>query len=200
MFSFPLARSRRRFGQTVGQDCSRFRFQFRLVLTLFCLAGIPRGVLSAADAIRYTGTMSLPIDLLTQDGTRIEKRKYEIEVVPDGNHWTLFFLLEGKDRVAVKGNAPVGDPFNLPAVVPLVGTHYLRSSAEPLKTAQERQFSKTGLPQYAEQERDWKATVRVYRDSGESGEVFFIFQVRNADGQIVRADFKFRSDAGGERR
>ena len=199
MFSFPLARSECRFDQTVGQNCSRFRFQFRLVLTLFCLTGIPRGV-SAADAIRYTGTMTLPIDLLTQDGTRIEKRKYELEVAPDGNHWTLSLLLEGKDRLAVKGNAPVGDPFNLPAGMPLVGTHYLRSSAEPLKTAQERQFSKTGLPQYAEQERDWKATVRVYKNSGESGEVFFIFQVRNADGQIVRADFRFRSDAGGERR
>jgi hypothetical protein len=166
---------------------------------LFCLAGIPRGV-SAADAVRYTGTMAVPIDLFTQDGTRIEKRKHELEVALDGDRWTLSFLLEDKDRITVKGSTPVGDPFNLPAVVPLVGTHYLRSSAEPLKTAQERQFSKTGLPQYAEQERDWKATLRVYRSSGESGEVFFVFQVRNADGQLVRADFKLRSDAGGQRR
>ena len=173
--------------------------RFKLVVTLFCLAGIPRGV-SAADTVRYTGPMTIPIDLFTQDGTRIEKRKYELEVSSDGSHWTLSFLLEGKDRVAVKGNVPVGDPFSLPAVVPLVGTHYLRSSAEPLKTAQERQFSKTGLPQYAEQERDWKATVRVYKNSGESGDVFFIFQVRNAGGQLVRADFKLRSVAGLEKR
>ncbi len=184
MFSFPLAGSKPRF---------------KLVVTLFCLAGIPRGV-SAADTVCYTGPMTIPIELFTQDGTRIEKRKYELEVSSDGSHWTLSFLLEGKDRVAVKGNVPVGDPFSLPAVVPLVGTHYLRSSAEPLKTAQERQFSKTGLPQYAEQERHWKATVRVYKNSGESGDVFFLFQVRNAGGQLVRADFKLQSVAGLEKR
>jgi hypothetical protein len=194
-----LARSKPGFSQTVGRNRSRSRFQFGLVATLLCLAGTPRGA-NAADAVRYTGTMTIPIDLFTQEGTKIEKRKYEIEVTSDGSHWTLSFLLEGKDRVVVKGNVPVGDPFTLPAVVPVVGTHYLRSSAERLKTAQERQFSKTGLPQYAEQERDWKATVRVYKSSGESGEVFFIFQVRDAGGQLVRADFKFRSDAGGEKR
>jgi hypothetical protein len=69
----------------------------------------------------------------------------------------------------------------------------MRSSAEPLKTAQERQFSKTGLPQYAEEERDWKATIRVYRSSSEPGAVFFIFQVRDASGKVTRADFKLRS-------
>lgn len=166
-------------------------------MTLFCLAGIAG---NASDAARYTGTMTIPIDLFTQEGTRIEKRKYEVEVRSDGSHWTLFFLVEGKEQVVVKGSVPVGDPFNLPAIVPLVGTHYLRSSAEPLKTAQERQFSKTGLPQYAEQERDWKATVRVYKSSGESGEVFFIFQVRNPSRQPTRADFKLRSHAAVEKR
>ena len=65
----------------------------------------------------------------------------------------------------------------------------------PLKTAQERQFSKTGLPQYAEQERDWKATIRVYKNSKEPAEIFFIFQVRNAGSQPTRAEFKLRSEA-----
>jgi hypothetical protein len=80
-------------------------------------------------------------------------------------------------------------------MIPLVGTHYVRSSAEPLKTAQERQFSKTGLPQYAEQERDWKATIRVYKNSKEPAEVFFIFQVRDAGSQPIRVEFKLRTEA-----
>ena len=109
--------------------------------------------------------------------------------------WTLSFLQEGKGPVGVKGKLAAGDLFSLPAMIPLLGTHYMRSSTERLKTAQERQFSKTGLPQYAEQERDWKATIRVYRSFREPGEVFFIFHVRNADGQLTRADFSLRSEA-----
>ena len=199
MLRFCLARSKPGFSQTIGRNPSRSLFQFGLVMTLFCLTGIPREAM-AADAVRYLGTMTIPIDLFTQEGARIEKRKYEIEVRSDGSHWILSFLREGQNAVVVRGSVPVGDPFNLPAVVPLVGTHYLRSSAEPLKTAQERQFSKTGLPQYAEQERDWKATVRVYKNSVESGDVFFIVQVRNGAGQPIRADFKLRSHAAVEKR
>ena len=71
----------------------------------------------------------------------------------------------------------------------------MRSSSEPLKTAQERQFSRTGLPQYAEEGRDWKATIRLYKSLDEGSEVLFIFQVRNAGLQLTRADFKLRSEA-----
>jgi hypothetical protein len=144
--------------------------------------------------VRYTGSMTSPIDLFTQDGAKLEKRKYDVEVTSDGTLWTLSFLQEGKDPVSMKGKLAAGDFFNLPGMMPLLGTHYMRSSAEPLKTAQERQFSKTGLPQYAEQERDWKATLRVYKSFSEPSNVFFIFQVRNADGQRTRADFKLRSE------
>jgi len=145
--------------------------------------------------VRYTGSMTSPIDLFTQEGAKIEKRKYDVTVTSDGTLWTLSFLQEGKGPVSVQGKLAAGDLFTLPAMIPLVGTHYMRSSAEPLKTAQERQFSKTGLPQYAEQERDWKATIRVYKNSKEPAEIFFIFQVRNAGSEPTRADFKLRSEA-----
>ncbi len=59
--------------------------------------------MTAADAVRYTGPMTIPIDLFTQEGTKIEKRKYELEVSSDGSLWTLSFLLEGKDRVSREG-------------------------------------------------------------------------------------------------
>ena len=163
-------------------------------MTLLCLAAIPRSI-TASDVVRYTGSMTSPIDLFTQEGAKIEKRKYDVTVTSDGTLWTLSFLQEGKGPVSVQGKLAAGDLFSLPGMMPLVGTHYMRSSAEPLKTAQERQFSKTGLPQYAEQERDWKATIRVYKNSKEPAEIFFIFQVRNAGSQPTRADFKLRSEA-----
>jgi hypothetical protein len=161
---------------------------------LVCLAAMPRPI-TASDVVRYSGSMTSPIDLFTQEGAKIEKRKYDVEVTSDGILWTLSFLQEGKGPVSVKGKLAAGDLFSLPAMIPLLGTHYMRSSTVPLKTAQERQFSTTGLPQYAEQERDWKATLRVYRSFSEPVEVFFIFQVRNADGQLTRADFRLRSEA-----
>jgi hypothetical protein len=188
-----IVRLERRLNLFINSNLSWFQRFVLLVLALLCVPEI-RGI--AATAVeRYTGVMTLPTDLFTQEGTNLEKGKYQIEVVSDGTHWTLSFLSEGKDRVVVKGNVTAGDLFDVPGLLPLVGTHYMRSSAEPLKTAQERQFSKTGLPQYAEQERDWKATIRAYKNSREPAEVFFIFQVKNAGSQPARADFKLRTEA-----
>jgi len=192
MFIFPLVRLRPKLNLFIDSNLSRFQALALLVLTLLCLLG-NRGI--AATAVeRYTGVMTLPIDLFTQERAKIQRGKYEIEAASEGTRWTLSFLPEGKAPVIVKGNLTAGDLFNVPGMMPLVGTHYLRSSTEPLKTAQERQFSKTGLPQYAEQERDWKATIRVYKSSSEPSEVLFIFQVRNAGSQPTRADFKLRSE------
>ena len=180
----------------INSNLSRFHAFALLVLALLCLPG-SRGIGDEATAgQRYTGVMTLPIDLFTLEGTKIEKGRCEIEVyVFDGTRWILSFVPESKIRVVVKGNPATGDLFIMPGMMPLVGTHYMRSSAEPLKTAQERQFSKTGLPQYAEQERDWKATIRVYKNSKEPAEIVFIFQVRDAGSQPTRADFKLRSEA-----
>ena len=180
----------------INSNLSRFHTFALLVLALLCLPG-SRGIGDEATAgQRYTGVMTLPIDLFTPEGTKIEKGRCELEVyVSDGTRWILSFLPENKPRVVMKGSLAADDFLNMPGMMPLVGTHYMRSSTEPLKTAQERQFSKTGLPQYAEQERDWKATIRVYKNSKEPAEIFFIFQVRNAGSQPTRADFKLRSEA-----
>ena len=170
---------------------------FALVVLALCLPG-SRGIGDEAveASQRYTGVMSLPIDLFTQEGTKLEKGRCEIEVyVFDGTRWILSFVPESRSRVVVKGNLAAGDLFIMPGMMPLVGTHYMRSIAEPLKTAQERQFSKTGLPQYAEQERDWKAAIRVYKNSKDPAEIVFIFQVRDAGSQPTRAEFKVRTEA-----
>jgi hypothetical protein len=169
-----------------------------MLALMLCFVGTPRGI--AAPVEQYSGVMTLPIDLFTQDGTKIEKGRHEVEVKSEGTVWTLSFLAEGKSRAVVKGATATGDPFLLPAIIPVMGTHYMRSSSEPLKTAQERQFSKTGQPQYAEQERSWKATLRVYKSLPEPGGVIFIFQVRNATGKVTRADFKLRTEVLHEKR
>src|SRR6266511_3757015 len=110
----------------------------------------------SAGAESYKGPITLPIDLYTVEGIRLAKGKYETEIEVDKDHFILSFHSEGKTIAVIGGEEVQGDLFTLPATVPLAGVHYLRSSAEPIQTAQERQFSKTGLPQFAEETRDWK--------------------------------------------
>jgi hypothetical protein len=152
---------------------------------------------ASAIAETYKGQITLPIDLYTTEGTGLPKGKYEIQVNVDKQRFLLSFHSAGKSVAELAGHEMQGDLFNLPATVPLVGTQYLRSSAEPVQTAQERQYSKTGLPQYAEEARDWKATMRVYKS--DVGSVFFVFQLGGKDGRYRRVDFKLRPNKGESR-
>jgi hypothetical protein len=140
----------------------------------------------------YKGSIILPIDLYTPKGVPVPKGKHEIEIRVDKDRYFLAFHSDGKADTVITGQQIQGDLFNLPATIPIVGTHYLRSSADPIQTAQERQFSKTGLPQYAEETREWKATVRVYKAS--SGSVFMVFQIRDGSGKGKRVDFELRTN------
>jgi hypothetical protein len=130
----------------------------------------------------------LTVDLYTPKGVPVPTGKYQIEIHVDNERYSLAFHSDGKADTVITGQQIHGDLFNLPATIPIVGTHYLRSSADPIQTAQERQFSKTGLPQYAEEAREWKATVRVYKAS--SGSVFMVFQIRDGSGKGKRVDFE----------
>jgi hypothetical protein len=143
-------------------------------------------------AERYKGSIILPIDLYTLEGALLSKGKHEIEIRVDKDRYFLAFHSDGKADAVITGQQIQGDLFNLPAKIPIVGTHYLRSSADPTQTAQDRQFSKTGLPQYAEEAREWKATVRVYKASSRS--VFMVFQIREGSGKGKRVDFELRSN------
>ena len=140
----------------------------------------------------YKGSIILPIDLYAPKGVPVPKGKHEIEIRVDKDRYSLALHSDGKADTVITGQQIQGDLFNLPATIPIVGTHYLRSSADPVQTAQERQFSKTGLPQYAEEVREWKATVRVYK--GSSGSVFMVFQIRDGSGKGKRVDFELSSN------
>jgi hypothetical protein len=144
-----------------------------------------------ATAENYKGSIVLPIDLHTLEGALLSKGKHEIEIRVDKDRYSLAFHSDGKADTVITGQQIQGDLFNLPATIPIGGTHYFRSAADPMQTAQERQFSKTGLPQYAEETREWKATVRIYR--ADSGSVLVIFQMRDGSGKLKRVDFELSS-------
>ena len=85
----------------------------------------------------------------------------------------------GDEVKAVVNGRPRGDQdAGLDLSSPLVGTIFMRTSAHPTGT-EERRFSKTGLPQYQEEGRQWTATMRVYKLLGpEKKEVYFAFPKR----------------------
>ena len=152
-------------------------------LLLFCSLKM-----TAAEAPSYRGLMRIPIDLVTSDGTRLEKAQYQIEVKLEAGGYVLAFSSEGHVKAIVK-SVPDSDLALASASVPVVGTHYLRPSTDPIPAGEERRFSKTGKAQYEEETRDWKATLRVYKAPPDA--VFFIFQTRGARRQWDHVSFKF---------
>ena len=163
-----------------------------LKLSWMCASAFAAALVCAQAPISYKGPITLPFDLYAPGGTRLEKGEYQIEVKLGKEGGSLTFLADHKARTVVNGQTPRGDPAVMPATNPVMGALYLRSSADPVLTGQERQFSKTGRAQYEEETRDWKAVMRSYRGT-DGPDVYFIFQVRQARGQWKRVDFKLAS-------
>ena len=162
------------------------------LLFIVCLAS---ALVSAQPSISYKASITLPVDLYTADGIKIEKGEYQVRVELPNEGGSLAFLADDKVKAQVKGQAPQGDLAVMPAPIPLMGALYLRSSVDPMPTAQERQFSKTGRTQYEEETRDWKAVLRSYR-TRDVTDVYFVFQVREAQGKWKRVDFRLSSKPG----
>ena len=137
----------------------------------------------------YRGLMRLPASLYTADGVLLEPGEYAIEVRNEKGRYTLEFLSGRRLKAHVDGELSSDDSISLSTYIPLVGTHYMRSSAEPIATAQERQFSKTGQAQYEEEKRDWKAAMRVYK-SPEDQQALFIYQERVGRGNWRTVKFQ----------
>src|SRR5262249_41429309 len=110
----------------------------------------------------------------------------ELKVVDGGQ--VLAFSSAGHVNVVVK---PIvdGDLAELAAAsIPVVGTHYLRSSTDPVLSGEERRFRQTRRPPYEEEIRPWRAALRVYRTSGKS--VFFLFDTKGNNWQWNHVAFK----------
>jgi hypothetical protein len=126
-----------------------------------------------ATAPSFSGDLRLPVDLYAAGGTRLEKGEYAVQVKQENGQYGLTFLQSDQPKVTVKGEVLGDDAGEEQASMPLIGTQFLRSSADPVGSDWERHFSKSGLPHYQEEERDWKATLRAYSTQDQKEALWF---------------------------
>ena len=137
----------------------------------------------------FNGFVRLPVDLYTAEGTHLEKGEYAVQVKLENGQYSLLFLQNDKTEGTIKGEPLKGEVTDEPIAMPLIGTQFLRSSADPVGSEAERHFSKSGLPQYEEENRDWKATLRVYTTRDQKGSLWF-FEERQHGGTWSHIEFK----------
>ena len=154
------------------------------VLTPILVLGF--GVATAVAEV-YVTEIRLDRNLYTEDGRRLDRGGFDLEVRREEERCSLVFL-QGAEVVATVAGQE-GAESETDRIIPLVGTLYLRSTAIPMGTAEERQLSKTGRPQYQDQEQNWENTLRAFRGS-EDAEVHFLFQRRRDWGDWEQVRFK----------
>ena len=157
----------------------------QLPLLRLVLAGLVASCVLPADESgpsiaepAFENVIRLPQDLYTRDGQSLPQDPYRVRVRFDHGGPALVFespdqaktVIEGKQTDRIQEGAPG---------IPIAGTMFLRSTDDPIGTDAERHHSKTGHPQYQETERDWKATLRMYRHAdARQKDVLLLFQRR----------------------
>ncbi len=144
-------------------------------------------VQGTATAEVYVTEIRLDRDLYTEDGRRLDRGGFDLEVRREEEGCSLVFLKDETVVATVAGDERVEAETD--RVIPIVGTLYLRSTAVPMGTAEERQLSKTGRPQYQDQVQNWENTLRAFRGP-EDAEVHFLFQRRRNWGDWEQVRFK----------
>ncbi len=140
----------------------------------------------------YLTEIQIPEDLYTENGTILKKGKSHLKLLLENGSHSLVFMKSEEIIAIVKGKET--QKTSLKGIIPLVGTHYLQPEKIPIGTAEERQLSKTGRPQYLDDNRNWEISLRVYRDS-QNEKVHFIFQRKEDWGHWLHFDFQlFSSD------
>ncbi len=137
----------------------------------------------------FSGSIRLPVDLYSVSGTHLEKGEYTIQVKQMGGEYSLTFLQNDQPKGVVKGEVLAEDAAEQDLAMPLIGTQFLRSSDDPVGSEAERHFSKSGLPQYQEEKRDWKAALRVYTTQDQKGTVW-LFENRQPAGKWLHVRFR----------
>jgi hypothetical protein len=159
------------------------------MVSLCLMLGLLIGSGSAPAAVpTFSGSIRLPVDLYSADGAHLEKGEYAVQVKQESGQYSLVFLQDDQPKETVKGQVLGGDAGDDDLSIPLIGTQFLRSSADPVGSEAERHFSKTGLPQYQEEKRDWKATLRVYSTSDQK-EARWFFEERQSAGNWLHVRF-----------
>ena len=140
-------------------------------------------------AASYVTQLRLSGDLYTAKGIVLQKGNYDLRLRIEDGLYSLVFLQEDRRVAAVTGHPHEKEGAGN-WVVPVLGTLFLRSTADPIGTDEERHYSETGQAQYEYEKRNWKATLRAYRsvrpdDKG----LRFVFQEIGDDGEQTRRDF-----------
>ena len=171
-----------------------------LLLRLASAGLVASCLLAAADSGHATAkpafenVIRLPQDLYTREGQLLQQGSYRVRVQFDHGRPELVF--EGSDggRTVIEGARTDRIGEDAPGV-PIAGTMFLRSTDDPVGTDAERHHSKTGLPQYQETERDWKATLRMYRHAdAKKNEVLLLFQRRLPGVRWETTEFRLQSN------
>ena len=151
---------------------------------------------TSAPAHSYRARIKLPIDLYTVEGTQLQAGQFEIEVRAERDGATLLFSVNKQVRATIAGHPAREDAGESGAVVPVFGTLFLRSSGEPELTDEERHYSKSGRPQYADESRDWKACLRAFRSPNPNDRsVVFLFAERADRGLWTETEFRLSLQA-----
>ncbi len=156
---------------------------------LLLLASLLTSILPGREAVSYVTQLHLPGDLYTAKGKVLEKGNYDLRLRIENGLYSLAFH-QGDRQVATVTGRPHERKGAENWVVPVLGTLFLRSTAVPIGTDEERHYSETGQAQYEYERRDWTATLRVYRSvrPGDKG-VRFVFQRIGDDGVQTRKVF-----------
>ncbi len=157
-----------------------------LLVWVFMMGWAPG--LWAENEATYTGDIDLPVDLVTEQGDRMRKGKFQLQVRVGEGHGSLDFRRNDRTAASVSGRArPIAVPPT--ATKPLTGTLYMRllESDSPARGRRDNWFKL---------KRTWKAAMRVYESTGpRSGTVYFVFQFQPAPGQWSRIEFRLQSAA-----
>ncbi len=146
------------------------------------------GSASALAPPSFSGSLRLPVDLYAAKGAHLEKGEYSIRVKQVNGQYSLTFTQDNHPKLTVKGEILREDAGDENASLPLIGTQYLHSSADPVGTEAQRHFSHSGLPHYQEESRDWKATLRAYSTEDQKESLWF-FEERQAEGKWSHIQF-----------
>jgi len=166
------------------------RLLTRIIIALFTVLATshyatPR--LAAADAINFTGRLALPHDLVTSDGTRLEKGNCKLQVRAEGDRYWLSFVRDGMASAELEGQVRETN-FADSASVPLSGTlRMVPDKSLGRKSGGGRRASDDwfGRP------RAWNAAMRTYRSVDPNHrEVLFVFQANLAPNRWCRVEFK----------
>ena len=183
--------------RAVGPDTRLSRMQNKPVmmllmrgLSLLLLSGfLLASPIPVPDQPSHVSQLYLPMDLYTGEGLRIEKGSYNLELRFEKGHHSLVFL-RGERIIAVVNGLPHQEEVSQKWVIPVVGTLFLRPTAIPIGTDEERHYSKTGQAQYEYEPRDWKATMRVFQSVDEGNkEIRFVLQKTGKLGEPTRNNF-----------